>query len=506
VERLNGMWAFAIYDRDRGRLFLSRDRFGKKPLFYTLQKGVFAFSSELTALRRHGHLQFSHSAKGLKKYFAYGYIPAPHTVFSEVSKLPGGCSLAYDLKSGDLRLSRYWDFEIDPFTEVPDNAEDIWCEQIRELLSAAVKRRLMSDVPLGVFLSGGIDSSAVTAYAVQHAGADRMKTFCIGFTEADFDESRYAAMVSKLFGTAHREDILSMEMAGGIVPELARRLDEPMGDASLLPTYLLSRHTRREVTVALGGDGGDELFAGYDPFRALAAARVYDRIMPKPMHKAISLLASRLPVSHRYMSIDFKLKRALMGLDFPPPLWNPVWMSTLLPDQLTKLFGTPTDPEELYAEAIACWDSCRSPDIVDKTLSFFTKLYLQDDILVKGDRASMMVSLEVRAPFLDIDLVNLVRRIPARFKLRGGTTKYLLKKALEPVLPRDILYRKKKGFGVPTGKWLKERTLVVTQEEMERTGLNLSFMNRLYDDHVAGRADHRLFLWNLKILGSWLET
>lgn len=505
VNRLNGMWAFALYDRDRERLFLSRDRFGKKPLFYTLQNGIFAFASELSALRKHGMLHLSHSEKALKKYFAYGYIPAPRTVFSEVSKLPGGCSLAYDLRRGEVQVSRYWDFKIEPFDEVPDNAEALWAEQIRSLLSAAVKRRLMSDVPLGVFLSGGIDSSAVTAYAVEHAGAERMKTFCIGFTEADFDESRYASRVAGLFGTAHREEILSMEMAGGLVPELARRLDEPMGDASLLPTYLLARHTRREVTVALGGDGGDELFAGYDPFRALKAAAFYDRTVPRPLHRAISLLAARLPVSHRHMSIDFKVKRTLMGLDFAPPLWPAVWMSTLLPGQLTNLFGTPTDPEELYEEAIACWDACRSTDMVDKTLCFFTKLYLQDDILVKGDRASMMVSLEVRAPFLDIELVDLVRRIPARFKLRGGTTKYLLKKALEPVLPRDILYRKKKGFGIPVGAWLKKRTLVVTQEEMARTGLNMAFMNHLYDDHVAGRADHRLFLWNLKMLGSWLE-
>lgn len=505
VTRLNGMWAFALYDRDRGRILLSRDRFGKKPLFYTRQNGIFAFASELSALRKHGAIHLSHSEKALKKYFAYGYIPAPRTIFSEVSKLPGGCSLSFDLKSGEVRVSRYWDFEIEPFEQVPDNAEEVWGEQIRALLSAAVKRRLMSDVPLGVFLSGGIDSSAVTAYAVRHAGAERMKTFCIGFTEADFDESRYASRVAKLFGTAHREEILSMEMAGGLVPELARRLDEPMGDASLLPTYLLSRHTRREVTVALGGDGGDELFAGYDPFRALKAAMLYDRTVPKPLHKAISILAAHLPVSHRHMSLDFRIKRTLMGLDHPAPLWPAVWMSTLLPAQLTELFGTPTDTEELYEEAITAWETCRSPDIVDKTLSFFTKLYLQDDILVKGDRASMMVSLEVRAPFLDIELVNLVRRIPARYKLRGDTTKYLLKKALAPLLPREILHRKKKGFGVPVGRWLKDRTLVVTQEEMARTGLNMSFMNRLYDDHVAGRADHRLFLWNLKMLGSWLE-
>ncbi len=506
VNNLNGMWAFALYDRSRKRLLLSRDRFGKKPLFYTHQGDTFAFASELSALRCHGALHFSLSEKGLKKYFAYGYIPAPHTVFSEVSKLPGGHSLSFDLTMGELRVWRYWEFEIEPFEELPHNAEEIWCEQIRELLGAAVKRRLMSDVPLGVFLSGGIDSSAVTAYAVRHAGAERMKTFCIGFAENDFDESRYADKVSKLLGTSHHEEVLSLEIASGLVPEIARRLDEPMGDPSLLPTFLLSRHTRRAVTVALGGDGGDELFAGYDPFRALAVSQVYQRIMPKPLHKAVSLFASILPVSHRYMSLDFRIKRTLRGLDYPPHLWPAIWMSTLLPRQLTELFGTPTDIEDLYAEAVTAWDRCRSNNVVDKVLCFFTKLYLQDDILVKADRASMMVSLEVRAPFLDIDLVNLVRRIPASYKLRGNTTKYLLKKALEPVLPREILYRKKKGFGVPVGRWLKERRIVVTQAEMARTGLNMAVMNRLYDEHIAGKSDHRLFLWNLKVLGSWLET
>jgi len=506
VSRLNGMWAFAIYDKVRRRLFLSRDRFGKKPLFYTVQPGLFAFASELSALRRHGNAVFSISERGLKKYFAYGYIPAPNSIFTEVSKLPGGHSLLFDISTGEIRVWRYWDFEIEPFEEIPNNAEEVWSEQIRALLSRAVKRRLMADVPLGVFLSGGIDSSAVTAYAVKEAGAERMKTFCIGFAEADFDESRYAGSVARLLGTSHREEILSMEIASGLVSELAHRLDEPMGDASLLPTYLLSRHTRREVTVALGGDGGDELFAGYDPFRALAAAQVYNCIVPKPFHKAVSLLAAFLPVSHRYMSLDFKIKRTLMGLDYPPCLWPAIWMTTLLPDQLTKLFGTPTDIEDIYSEAIATWEQCRSTNIVDKVLCFFTKLYLQNDILVKADRASMMVSLEVRAPFLDIEMVNLVRRIPARYKLRRNTTKYLLKKALEPVLPREILYRKKKGFGVPVGRWFKERRLVVTQAEMARTGLNMAFMNHLYDEHIAGKADHRLFLWNLKVLGSWLEV
>jgi asparagine synthase (glutamine-hydrolysing) len=502
-SRLNGMWAFVIYDRERRRLFASRDRFGKKPFYYTLRSGAFIFASELSALRLHPALAAAGiSKRALQKYFGYGYIPAPHAILEGVSKLPGGHSLWFDLASAGLRVERYWDFVLEPFERTPRDPEAEWGEQIRALLDAAVKRRLVADVPVGIFLSGGIDSSAVTAVAARHVPAGQLKTFSIGFEEASFDESAPARRVAALFQTDHHADVLSMEKARQLLPAIVARLDEPMGDSSLLPTYLLSRFTRQQVTVALGGDAGDELFAGYDPFRAVRKAELYQKLVPRPLHHAIRLLAARLPVSHRNMSLDFKLKRTLRGLSYPPRLWLPVWMAPLDQAELAELFREPVDLEDVFAEAITAWEGCTQADVVDRALQFYTKLYLQDDILTKVDRASMMHGLEARAPFLDIDFVDFVRRIPSAWKYRNGRTKYILKKALEPLLPRDVLYRAKKGFGVPIGAWFQDGRLAAS-ENPSLPGLNAAFAAAALRQHQAGRVDQRAFLWNWWLLGQW---
>jgi asparagine synthase (glutamine-hydrolysing) len=275
-----------------------------------------------------------------------------------------------------------------------------------------------------------------------------------------------------------------------------------MGDSSLLPTYLLSKFTRTQVKVALGGDAGDELFAGYDPFAALRKAEIYSRFVPRPLHQAICLLAARMPVSHNYMSLDFRLKRTLRGLSYPPRLWLPVWTAPLDARELAELFNEPTDMEDVFSEAIAAWEGCAQTDSVDRTLQYFTKLYLQDDILVKVDRATMMHGLEARAPFLDIDFVNFVRRIPSDWKYRHGHTKYILKKALEPVLPADVLWRKKQGFGVPIGAWFRDGHLSV--ESMPLASLNGTFVQTRLAEHRAGLTDQRAFLWDAWILGEWL--
>jgi len=507
-SRCNGMWAFVIYDRARRCLFGSRDRFGKKPLFYTTQNGAFVFGSELTAVRAHSSVRAALSRRSLKKYFAYGYIPAPCSILENVFKLPGGCSFTVDLDGStkEARVERYWDFVLEPFSgsEVPDRPELAWGEEIRSRLDAAVRRHLVADVPVGVFLSGGVDSSAVTAFAARHVPAGKLETFAIGFEEPSFDESAHARRVSGHFGTMHREQTLSMERARGLLGEVASRLDEPMGDSSLLPMYLLGQFTSRYVKVALGGDGGDELFAGYDPFLALRRAELYSKLVPRPVHSALCMLAARMPVSHAYMSLDFRLKRALRGLSHPPRLWLPVWMAPLDGDQLAELFNEPTDLEDIFSEAIAAWESCPRDDPVDRTLQFFTKLYLQDDILVKIDRATMAHGLEARAPFLDADLVDFVRRIPSRWKYRGGQTKYILKKALEGVLPGDVLSRRKQGFAVPVGVWFKDGRLDLGAAP-PAGGLNGAFIQRMLGEHRAGVSDQRAFLWNAWLLKAWQE-
>lgn len=498
-NRLNGMWAFALYDRDKNELFISRDRFGKKPLFYCLRNGTFAFASELNALVRHRNIRPNISTKSLKKYFAYGYIPAPHSIYEHIYKLPGGHSLILNIPRMDYSIHKYWDFVIEPFEKIPDRPEGEWGERIRELLSKAVKRRLMSDVPLGIFLSGGIDSSSIAAFAAKLAGAEKVKSFSIGFEEDSFDESSYSKHVASLLGTEHYLEFFSLEKAKSLLPEIAKKLDEPMGDSSLLPTFLLCKETRKRVTVALGGDGGDELFAGYDPFRALKMAELYNNLVPKPLHEGIRMLAARLPTSHSNMSLDFKIKRALRGLSYPKKLWNSVWLGPLSPPELEELFREPVDIEEVYSEAIEQWEACKQKNLVDKTLQFYTKLYLQDDILVKVDRASMMNSLEVRAPYLDVNLVDFVRRIPHQYKFRKGETKYIQKKALEPVLPKEILYRSKKGFGVPIGKWFKEGSLTFNGEAF-LADLNPLFLRKKIQEQLNGTHDHRALLWNYWLL------
>ena len=360
----------------------------------------------------------------------------------------------------------------------------------------------MSDVPLGIFLSGGIDSSSIAAFAVKNSGGQSIKTFSIGFEEDSFDESKYASEVARFLNTEHHLKTLSLDKAKHLLPRIISKLDEPMGDSSLLPTYLLCQETRKHVTVALGGDGADELFAGYDPFAALRLAELYQKLIPKPVHAAIRLMAARLPVAHRNMSFDFKIKRTLRGLSYPKKFWCPIWMGPLGPGGLGELFDRPVDIEDVYSEAIEQWEACRQTDLVDKTLQFYTRIYLQDDILVKVDRASMLNSLEVRAPFLDVELVDFVRKIPSRFKFKNGQTKYILKKALEPVLPRKILYRSKKGFGIPIGQWLKNGVVKIDDNQTHGC-LNRSFIQAKKDEHAHNRVDQRAFLWNLWVLNEW---
>ena len=504
LERLNGMFAFAIFDKLQGRLFLARDRFGKKPLYWFQREGVFAFASELTALLHHPASPRNESALALKKYFAYGYIPAPLSAIEGIFKLPGGWCGTHDISTRKWSPRKWWEFILEPSQDEVTSARcDAWAAELLEKLDRAVKRRLMADVPLGVFLSGGIDSSAVAALAARHLPEGRLRTFSVGFTEPSFDESVYAREAAAFIGCAHEMEILDLGRAHELLPGLLARLDEPMGDASILPTWLLAGFTRRHVTVALGGDGGDELFAGYDPFKALATADLYARTVPRLIHPAILLLASRLPVSHANISLDFKIKRTLRGLSHPAPYRLPIWMGALEPREIDSYFGDHTSEEELYSEAIEAWKATGAQaHTVDRALQFFTRLYLQDGILAKVDRASMLHGLEARSPFLDLEVVDFARRLPHTVKLRKGTTKWILKKSLEPVLPASILYRKKKGFGTPVGSWIREGAIVPETP----AGSSGDIVRKALLSHRSAKTDERLFLWCQHVLGSWRKA
>jgi asparagine synthase (glutamine-hydrolysing) len=491
---LNGMFAFAIYDRARRRLFMARDRFGEKPLFVYRQPGRIAFASELSALLRHSGIAAEIDPRALQKFFAWGFVPSPHALYRHCRQVPAGSSLLYALDDDSLSESRYWKFRLDPDRSLTDKDVPRLAEELRALFAQSVERRLMSDVPLGLFLSGGIDSGAVLAATTRVLPAGQVHAFTIGFTEPSFDESQHAQRLAAHFGVRHHLEMLELEDARELLPEVLGRLDQPLGDPSILPTYLLSRFTRRHVTVALSGDGGDELFAGYDTFDALTPAKIYASLMPRGLHRGLRRLVDLLPISTRNMSVDFKLRRALTGLSWPQAYWNPVWLSPADPQTIWEIFDEPLSADDLYAEALDLWAEGRG-DLLDRTLEFYTNFYLTDDILTKVDRAAMMVSLESRAVFLDNDLVEFCRRLPGRFKLHKGRRKWLLKKALEPWLPAQTLERRKKGFGIPLTKWLRHWPVRAVNGSLNGTRLKPQALNERWRRHARGKSDERLLLF-----------
>ena len=493
--RLNGMFAFIIYDVKRHQLFAARDRFGKKPFFYSDFSGGFAFSSELTSLLCHPGVDAAPDERALMKYFAYALFPAPHTPYRGVRKLPAGHSLVYTLSDGSSHISQYWSYSIEAETSGELQTETQLAEELRSLLETAVTRRLESDVPLGVLLSGGIDSSAIVALTAQSRPTERIRTFSIGFEEETFDESHYARQVANLFDTIHKEKFFDFDTAKAMLPSLLSRLDEPSGDSSILPTHLLCEFARADVTVALSGDGGDELFAGYDPFKALATSQGYQKYFPKRLHPAIEAMANMLPVSDKNMSFEFKLKRWLRGVGHREALWGPTWMGALGHKDIAELFDCNIDIEDLYSEAIECWDDCASENIVDRMSEFFVRFYLQDGILLKSERASMLSSLELRSPFLDPDVVEFSQNLPASMKFRNGETKYILKKALTGLVPDNILYRRKKGFGMPLAKWLRGFTSSEIMQFTKSPFMDHNKAEKMWELHQNQKKDFRHALW-----------
>lgn len=502
-RRFNGMWAIALYDLERKRLLLSRDRFGEKPLYYTDQNGTFAFASEVTALIRHPDVALHPDVLSIQKYFAYGFVPGG-SIYRGVAKLPAGCWMTIDLASGARELRRYWSFELAPDTG--PKAADLggYVEELRARMQRAVTMRLAADVPVGVLLSGGIDSSTIVHFATAST-EQPATTFSIGFDEPSFDESPYAERVAAHYGTRHVSDHLTLAQASAIVPELLARLDEPVADSSLVACYLLFRHVRRHLPVVLSGDGSDELFAGYETFKGLRWAKLYDALVPASLRSGLSFVAGLLPVSHRYMSLDFKIKRMLSGLREPPSLWNPAWIGPFAPSELSEALSKPAPAEQVYEDAIAAWNATDG-DLVDRTLQFYTRLYLTDDILVKSDRTAMMHSVEARAPFLDLDVVDLARRIPSRLKLHKGETKFILREAMKGLLPEWVLKRRKQGFGVPVGRWLAEGGLRLELRPDSLYSISRPTLERLVNEHRSRTADHRFALWAQMVLQSAAAT
>jgi asparagine synthase (glutamine-hydrolysing) len=530
VERVDGMFALALWDAREQKLVLARDRLGKKPLHYALVRGGglaaappepgrpeegvqgALFASELKALAAHGGVPRELDPEALVRYLAVECVPAPRTIHRGVFKLPAG-HVAVLERGGRFRLRRYWDLPAPlPAREAPPRREAE--VELLSRLEGAVARRLVADVPVGVFLSGGVDSTAVAALAARHKKP--LATFAIGFEEASFDESAFARLAARHVGSEHHEEILSGQACLDLVPEVVEVLDEPFADPSILPTLLLSRFVRRHVTVALAGDGGDELFAGYDTFLAHGPAALAARL-PRPVLAAAEALAGKLPASSRNMSLDFRVKQFLRGLDAGPSLRHQAWIGSFVPSELARLLAPElrslARPEvawrEVLDEAARAHAAGVAPGSVDEALRFFLTRYLADDILVKADRASMAASLEVRAPFLDTEVVEHALRMPASYKLARGRTKVLLKSALRGVVPDAILDRPKKGFGIPVAAWIRGPLRALFEDlfspaSLQRSGvLEPAATRALLDRHVSGAADLRKPLWTLASFLLW---
>jgi asparagine synthase (glutamine-hydrolysing) len=512
IEDLNGMFGIALWDSKKRRLILARDRLGIKPLHYLMTKeGQIAFASEIKALLKFPGWDPKLDLEALDLYLTYEYVPTPKTIYEGVLKLPPGHMLFFE--KGCIRLKEYWDLDYNSGRINSRGLREKECEEtLLELLAASVKRRLISDVPLGAFLSGGIDSSMVTALAYRYANK-AIDSFQIGFYERSFDESDYAIKVARHLRINHHQEMFDTSQMLEALPKVCEFLDEPLGDASLLPTFLLCRFCRENVTVALSGDGGDELFAGYYTYQAHKLAGIYLKL-PEILRRGIlEPIINSLPVSDENFSLDFRAKRFIHGISTPPGIRHTLWMGSFSPEDKASLFIPEVqerlsshDPFALIKDYLI---KAEANHPLHAILYLDAKLYLQDDLLVKVDRASMANSLEVRVPFLDHTFVDFITHLPPEFKLKGLKTKYLLKKTALPLLPKNIINRPKKGFGIPVAKWIKGELRELFQdtfrpERIRREGLfNPVFISKMLDDHMDGRVDYRKPLWTLFMFQQW---
>ncbi len=505
LDRLDGMFALALWDGAARRLVLARDRMGEKPLYYTIAREQLLFASELTALMQHPALVRTLDHEALSMYLALEYVPAPRTILQGVHKLEPGSALI--LEKGAIRTVRYW--SIQPRATFRGSYRAAVAET-RERIERAVVSRLVSDVPLGVFLSGGIDSSTVAALAARHGALD---TFAIGFEEKSFDESAHARMVARYIGSHHHERIFKGSEMPELVPRLAHTLDEPLGDASILPTALLSAFAREHVTVALGGDGGDELFAGY-PMHAAQRVAAYARALPRFAHAAARRAAAAMPVAHTNFALPFKVLSFLRGAAAAPPLNHALWMSSFDPAEQRALLTQPAwqagrSGAAAFEPVAAGWQASEGAELIARASHLDAVTYLPNDILMKVDRASMRVALEVRAPFLARSVVELAFAVPDRFRMRGITGKRMLRDAVRDLLPRPVIDRPKKGFGMPVGAWLNGPLRALVNDVLSRDALHAgglfepASVQRMLAAHAARKADYRKPLWTLLVFELW---
>jgi asparagine synthase (glutamine-hydrolysing) len=503
VEHLRGMFAFALWDIRKQSLLLARDRFGKKPLHYALRNGKLLFGSEINSLLEVAPELQEIDAEGLQSYFCFGYVQDPHTAFKAIRKLPPGHILEFS--NGKLDIARYWD--LPKFSATPSDREDELVEQLEAHLREAVRIRMISDVPLGALLSGGVDSSLVVALMAQLSSSP-VRTFSIGFRDHDYNEGQHARLVAKTFGTEHHEFVVEPDFSDTLLA-LTGQLEEPFGDASMLPTYAVCRMAREHVTVALAGDGGDEVFAGYDRYpvnlqrqqlRMMPAwaGSLYRRVvfpnLPRSVYGRRYLYSMSLPAKERYLNY-------ISVLDVAGPEAN-VFSKDFL--SACRSFAPPLTPFREFLTNAPATDELSRLQYLDM------KTYLSGDILPKVDRMSMLVSLEVRAPLLDHVVAEWACQLSPHWKIQRGEQKYLLKKVAEKLgVPRSVLYRQKQGFAIPLGQWFRGKwkddllAILLEPTTLQRGYFDENGVRALMNEHIRGRRDRSRELWLLLVFELW---
>ncbi len=506
VTHLRGMFAIAIWDERRRRLFLARDRMGKKPLYYSvLGTGTgtrLVFGSELKSILAHPDVPRRLDEQALVDYVAWGYVPDPRSIYAGICKLPPAHTLVFE--NGNVTVERYWDVSF--ATPEPRANEGAYVDRALELLDEAVRIRLMSEVPLGAFLSGGTDSSIVVGLMARNSTSP-VKTFSIGFEEKEYNELEYARAVAQHFKTEHHEEIIRPD-AEHDVPALVRQFDEPFADSSMIPTYYVSRSARKHVTVALSGDGGDELFGGYMRYIDPANVRVVEKIPASIRNALLAPMAHMLPEGARGIdrlrdmlgtADEQYVRRMTRGFT---NIHNLVFT-----DDVTKRVNT--NPSHVAAPFLAAPGA--GADTLSRRQYLDIHTYLSGDILTKVDRASMMVSLECRAPLLDHVVAEFAATIPAEMRIHGMTTKYLLKKVAERLMPAEMIYRPKMGFSIPVTHWLRDawmekgHDLIVGARTRERGIFREAYLRRVIDEHQTGKRDNSSIMWSLMMLELWFR-
>ncbi|MGH9327422.1 MAG: asparagine synthase (glutamine-hydrolyzing) [Terriglobia bacterium] len=517
TRELNGMFAIALWDEERKRLVLARDRAGEKPLYYWRKNHTLVFGSEIKSLLEYPGVGRAPDVEATQEYLLFGYVPAPRSIFREIRKLPAGCRMVAE--GGEIRVQSYW--KIEDYLRPPGRSQSLRAEEedaVRELrtrLGDATVSRLVSDVPLGVFLSGGVDSSVLVALMSELAPG-HVNTFSVAFTEKSFNEEPYSRFVARYFNTQHhvlRVDEPALQKG---LAEITSRLDEPLADPAVIPTFLLSRFAREHVKVALSGEGSDELFGGYPTYLGAQLAQYYLRLPGVLRRQLFGRLKAFLPISSKAVPMGLFLRRFLSHAEKEPAERHLTWFGMFTPAEIDEISGPglrdgPASSAQALIPLHEVTRDITFENALAEALFLDFRLYLADDLLVKIDRASMACSLELRTPFLDHRLIEFAAALPVSFKVRRFELKHLLKKAVEPRLPAKIVYRQKRGFSVPIAGWLRNelRPLVnemLSEGRLKQEGFfNPLFVRRLVEEHQQGKADHRKTLWTLLCFELWYE-